>query len=176
MEVEELIMPDGKGAIDLATIMKGAGLPTDLPPEMARGLDLNVVRNRKKHQHRWSATGRYLITDEQATDIQVALDAAKTSAKAQEALGQEVTPVAINVPLVGELLMAIEGPGCIKCGQHITSPIGFGKFCEKSDDEFPGIAELYANVKVSAKVDSVEESESDSESDGDGDADIVPIA
>lgn len=123
--------------VDLSQILADAGVPTNLPASMARGVDLRIVRDKKKHQHRWTALARYLIDDDQMEIVMESVEQAQAVGKAQEAAGEEVTGVPIIIPLEQDHQIVVEGPGCLKCGMHAFHPTeGYGAMCPKSDDEF----------------------------------------
>lgn len=130
--------------VNLEEILRGARVPIDLPPSMARGVDLNIIRDKRKHQHRYCALGRFLLMDDQMVAVHAQVDAANALYAAQKASGGEVAPVPIDVPLDGDKMVGIDGPGCMKCGSHSTDPVkGYGKLCEKSDDEFADLVALF---------------------------------
>lgn len=106
-----------------------------LPPEMSRGVDLALVRDKKKHQHKWAAIGRYAVTQEQIDDIVTQMDELMRRARAAQAAGETVTMQAIPIPLSQEQLFDVQGPGCVKCNIHFSDPEkGNGKLCEVNDD------------------------------------------
>jgi len=125
-------------------ILRSAKLPVDLPPSMARGVDLSIVRAKKDHPHRWCVLARYIVDDDIIAGVQEQIDTANAEAVEAKKRGEEPQPAMIQVPLEHVYLVSVEGPGCQKCGVHMTAPTGNGHLCEKSDSEFAGMADYYA--------------------------------
>lgn len=123
----------------------GAGFPTPpLPPgqhplgvtgpkiDMKRGIDLAVLRDKSKHQHRWIMTANFRVDD-----AVIAKMAEARLAFAQSVdTGKEYLGGPINIPMGQETLIGTDGPGCAKCGIFWESEDGWGKMCPVSDEKF----------------------------------------
>jgi hypothetical protein len=137
--------------LDLSKLPVTDPTVVQLPPEMARGVDLAMVRDRRLHQHHWVTLARYAIDDEQAKFVMEQIDRANGAAARAAAAGEPPSgDIRIDIPLAPSHQMGLEGPGCMKCGVHIANPVeGYGKLCKVADPRpEPGI--------VDAQVDETE--------------------
>ena len=113
-------------------IAREAGLPTALPASMARGVDLSVVRNKAKHQHRWIGVAKFTITDALVAEAAETLLREKNAALAE---GRPMGNVTFPMQMGPDNLIGLDGPGCLKCGLHWLAEGGYGQLCGVSDDQ-----------------------------------------
>lgn len=90
--------------------------------DMARGVDLAVLRDRKAHQHRWCIEVVHVVADSMMS----------TMAELARVVRPQATPVNIDLSLAS--VLRVDGPGCEKCKGHWT--MVYGTLCPVSDGEY----------------------------------------
>jgi hypothetical protein len=105
---------------------------------MARGVNLEALRDKKKFQHRWVVVGNFVVNEKDVAK----LAEARLAAEAQRDRGEIPDPINVQLDLGTDKLIGVDGPGCPKCGLHWSAPDGWGKLCRVSDDQMPGQMEV----------------------------------
>ncbi len=114
--------------LDLNTLIASS---REVPSDMVRGVDLNLVRDRRQHQHHWIITAAFALSD----DVLERMMTNKQVVAGAVARGREIPEIdGVPLPMGQDNLLSTEGPGCIKCNAHWENPdAGYGKLCGVSD-------------------------------------------
>lgn len=107
--------------------------------DLRRGVDLNVIANKQKHQHRFILVANFFVDTKvlaSMAEAKLAYQAARAKAEEAGIDPGEVTQPDVQLPMTKDTLLGVDGPGCLKCGIHWESEDGWGALCPVSDDVF----------------------------------------
>src|SRR6185312_7716002 len=108
----------------------------DLNNLIKRGVDLNIVRAKSQHKHRWAITGIFGV-DDRSVEAMAERRLSMVNLTARGMIDEANTIDAIPVGLNDQNMVANFGPGCVKCGTHWEDPDnGHGHGCAVSDEQW----------------------------------------